>query len=148
MRRFLIITLIGASFLISLPAFAAQVAIGVTIGPPPPPPVVYTVPPPPPPVVYAVPATPEPEYVWVEGYWYPVGPHWNWHRGYWTRAPYVGARWLAPRYERGQFFAGYWEGDRGRMPHDHHWDRDGDRDFREKGRGKGHDKEHGRGHDR
>lgn len=133
MRRSLMVTLIVASFLIGLPAFAAQISIGVRIGPPPPPP-----------VVYSVPVTPGPEYLWVEGYWYPVGPHWNWHRGYWTRAPYAGARWLAPRYERGEFFEGYWDGDHGRISHDHHWDRDRDRDFREKEHGKGKAK----GHDR
>src|ERR1051326_8193780 len=135
MRRLLLMTLIGASFLIGLPAFATQVSIGVRIGTPPPP-VVYTVPPPPPPVVYAVPATPEPEYLWIEGYWYPVGHHWNWHKGYWTRAPYAGARWWGPRYEHGEYFEGYWEGDHGRIPHDHHWDRDRGRDFREKERRK------------
>ena len=141
MKSFMMMTLLAATLLIGLPVFGAQVSIGVRIGPPPPPPVVYG-PPPPPPVVYAVPAIPEPEYVWIEGYWYPVGNHWNWHRGSWTQAPYAGANWWAPRYERGAYFEGYWEGDRGRMKHDHHWDRDRDRDYRERGRGRG------RGHNR
>ena len=124
MRRLVLVTLIAASLLIDLPAFGAQVSIGVRIGPPPPPP-----------VVYALPALPGPEYVWVDAYWYPVGHHWKWHQGYWTRAPYVGARWWAPRYKRGEYFEGYWEGERGRIPHDHHSDDDRDRDFREKGQG-------------
>ena len=44
-----------------------QVSIGITIGPPPPPRVVRVLPP-----------TPGPEFVWVEGYWYPVGHHYKW----------------------------------------------------------------------
>ncbi len=48
--------------------------------------------------------------------------------GYWTRPPYLGARWVAPRYERGEFLEGYWNGDRGRVEHDHRWDKDRDRD--------------------
>ena len=139
MRRLILTTLIAATLLIGLPAFGAQVSIGVRIGPPPPPPVVY-VPPPPPPVVYAVPAYDEPEYVWVDGYWFPMANHWNWHRGYWTRAPYAGASWYAPRYEQGLYFEGYWQGDRGRYAHDHHWDRDRDRDYREKERHRKKDK--------
>ena len=123
MKSFIMMTLVAATLLIGLPVYGAQVSIGIRIGPPPPPP-----------VVYAIPATPGPEYVWVDGYWYPVGNHWRRHRGFWTRAPYVGARWWAPRYERGEYFEGYWEGDRGRMEHNHHWDRDRERDYREKER--------------
>jgi len=52
----------------------------------------------------------------------------------------MGARWWAPRYERGEYFDGYWEGDRGRLGHDHHWDRDRGRDFREKDRDREHDR--------
>jgi hypothetical protein len=98
-----------------------QVSIGVRIGPPPPPQ-----------VVQVLPATPGPEFVWVGGYWYPVGNHYKWHAGYWTRPAYAGARWVAPRHDGERFFDGYWEGDHGRREHDHHWDRDGDRDFRER----------------
>jgi hypothetical protein len=92
----------------------AQVSVGVRIGPPPPPRVIAIQPTPP----------PGPGYVWVEGYWYPVGRHYKWHEGYWTLPPYPAARWIPPRYEGGLFFEGYWDGDRGRFPHDHHWDRD------------------------
>jgi len=95
----------------------AQVSIGIQIGPPPPPPVVYAPPPP-----------PARDFVWVEGYWYPTGNHYKWHEGYWTRAPYPGARWIAPRYYGGQFYVGYWDGDHGRVDHDHRWDHDKDRD--------------------
>jgi hypothetical protein len=67
--------------------------------------------------------------MWVEGYWYPDHKNYKWHDGYWTRAPYVGAVWVAPRYERGFYFEGYWEGGRGRVDHDHYSDRGHDRDF-------------------
>src|SRR5262245_31747004 len=86
----LILLLLGGGSLVN-----AQVSIGVTIGPPPPPRVVYAPPPP-----------PAPAFVWVEGYWYPVKHHYKWHDGYWTRAPYEGAQWIAPRYEGGLFIAG------------------------------------------
>ena len=74
-----------------------SVSIGVHIGPPPPPQVVYFAPPPP----------PEPTYVWIPGYWYPVQRQYVRHEGYWTRAPYPGAYWVAARYERAMFFDGY-----------------------------------------
>ena len=111
---------------ISLGAVAAanaQVSIGISIGAPPPPR-----------VVRVQPARPGADFVWIEGYWYPVGHKYKWHAGYWTRPPYVGARWVAPRHDGRQYFAGYWEGDRGRVDHDHHWDRDHDRDY--------HDRDH------
>ena len=108
-----------------------QISIGIRIGPPPPPRVVRVLPP-----------RPGPEFVWVGGYWYPVGNHYKWHAGYWTRPVYPGARWVAPRHDGERFFGGYWEGDAGRREHDHHWDRDHDRDFRD------HDQGRGRGRDR
>jgi len=64
--------------------------------------------PPPPPVYYAPPVYARPGYTWVSGYWYPSGPRWGWRAGYWARPPYAGARWVAPRYYRGQYFGGYW----------------------------------------
>src|ERR1700680_4736432 len=123
MNRLTRTALIVAMLLGGVSALAAQISIGVRIGPPPPPR-----------VVRIVPDRPGPEFAWVEGYWYPVGNHYKWHQGYWTRAPYAGARWLAPRYEGGQYFGGYWEGERGRMEHDHRWDRDRERDYRERDR--------------
>jgi len=96
----------------------AQISIGVRIGPPPAPR-----------VVRVQPRSPGPEFVWIQGYWYPVGNHYKWHDGYWTRPPYAGAVWVGPRHDGERFFDGYWEGDRGRREHDHHWDHDRDRDF-------------------
>jgi hypothetical protein len=129
MKSLIRTTLIAAFLLVSGSVAGAQtsVSIGIHIGPPPPPRVVYVVPPPP----------PQPEYVWVEGYWYPVKRHYKWHDGYWTRPPYAAARWIAPRYDRELFFAGYWESDRRRFEHDHRRDRDRDRDYRDNGRRRG-----------
>ena len=127
MNRFCAIILLGITLLTG-EAFGAQVSFGIRIGPPPAAR-----------VVRVLPARPGPNYVWVNPYWYPVGQHWKWHKGYWTQAPYSGARWLQPRYEGGQYFAGYWAGDRGRIEHDHHWDRDKYRDYREHERHYDHD---------
>jgi hypothetical protein len=91
-------------------AVSAQISFGIQIGAPPPPP------------VYVVPAQPGPEFMWIEGYWYPQGGHYSWHAGYWTRPPYEGAHWVAPHHDHGQYFAGYWNGPRGRFEHDHRWD--------------------------
>lgn len=129
MRALTRTTLVAAFFLVSGTVAWAQVSIGVQIGAPPPPRVVYVAPP------------PQPEYVWVEGYWYPVDRQYVWHDGYWTRPPYSGARWVAARYDGRMFFEGYWAGPRGRVEHDHRWDRDDDRDFHPgngRGRGRGH----------
>jgi hypothetical protein len=95
----------------------AQIGVGIRIGPPPPPRVVVDLPP-----------APGSDYVWVEGYWYPVHGHYRWHEGYWTRAPYACARWVGPRFEGGLFYNGYWDGDRGRFEHHHEWDHDRERD--------------------
>ena len=92
------------------------------------------------------PPCPGPGYLWVQGYWYPVGHHYRWHAGYWTMPPYAGAYWTPSYYDGGRFFGGYWAGSRGRFEHDHRWDRD--RRFRDGGRGEGHGNGHGRGHDR
>jgi hypothetical protein len=101
--------------LLTLAAASAfgQISIGIQIGPPPPPRVVRVLPP-----------RPGPEFAWVEGYWYPVGNHYKWHAGYWTRPAYPAARWVVPHYEGGRYFAGYWDGEHGRREHDHKWDRD------------------------
>lgn len=104
--------------------FGAEVSFGIQIGTPPPAPR----------VVRVRPVAPGPGYFWVDGYWYPVGNHYRWHDGYWSRPPYEGYRWIGPRYERGTFFEGYWDGNRGRFDHDHRWDRDRNRDY-------GHDRD-------
>jgi hypothetical protein len=135
MKGLIATIVLAATLLTTGPVFGAQVSIGIRIGPPPPPRVVRVLPP-----------TPGPDYVWVDGYWYPVGAghHWKWHPGYWTRVPYQGARWYSPRYEGGEYFEGYWEGDRGRMKHEHGWDKDRDRDYREHDRGHDRDRDHDR----
>src|SRR5262249_36438765 len=96
-------TLFAALLLIGSSAFAGQVSFGIQIGPPPAPR-----------VLRVRPASPGPGYTWIDGYWYPVNGHYRWHQGYWTRPPYDGARWIAPRHEGGMFYNGYWEGERGR----------------------------------
>jgi hypothetical protein len=101
----------------------AQVSVGIRIGPPPPPR-----------VVRVRPAAPGPEFIWVDGYWYAVGNRYKWHAGYWTRPAYPGARWVAPHHDGERFFDGYWDGDAGRRDHDHRWDRDRNRDFRDRDR--------------
>jgi WXXGXW repeat (2 copies) len=118
--------LLAGTLFAGAPVAFSQVSVGIFIGAPPPPRVV---------AVRPVCPGPEAEYAWVEGYWYPVSGHYYWHRGYWTRPPYEGARWIAPRHDGERFYAGYWDGPHGRFEHDHHWDRD-------------HDRDHGRWHDR
>ena len=98
-------------------AVFGQVSVGIRIGPPPPARVI------------AVPARPGPEFVWVDGYWYPVGGHYRWHEGYWTRPPYAGAHWVGARHDGERFYNGYWDGDRGRFEHDHKFDKHRDRDW-------------------
>lgn len=90
----------------------AQVSVGFRIGPPPP---VR--------VLRVQPRSPGVGYSWVDGYWYPQGRRYKWHGGYWTRPVYGGASWVGPRYDGGQYYAGYWGGERGRVDHDHRWDR-------------------------
>jgi WXXGXW repeat (2 copies) len=110
-------TLLAAMLLVGVSGARAQISIGIRIGPPPPR------------VVRVLPPRPAPEFMWVEGYWYPVERHYRWHEGYWTRPPYEGARWVSPHHGGEQFFLGYWDGDHGRLEHNHHWDHDRDRTF-------------------
>lgn len=109
--------LLGAMLLGGALASHAQVSFGIRIGPPPRPR-----------AVRVQPRNPGGNFTWVDGYWYPVGNHYKWHNGYYTQPPYSGARWVEPRYDQQQFYAGFWDGDRGRMEHDHQWDRGRDRD--------------------
>lgn len=62
---------------------------------------------PPPRVAYVAPA-PRPGYVWISGYYYPVGARRVWRPGYWVRPPHPHAVWVAPRYYHGRYFAGFW----------------------------------------
>ena len=98
--------------LLGVGAMFAQVSIGVRIGAPPPMR-----------VVRVQPRSPGADYTWVAGYWYPVGNHYKWHDGYWTRPAYSGAHWVAPTHDGSMYHDGYWEGERGQVNHDHRWDR-------------------------
>src|SRR3954464_15403860 len=111
MRHLLKRLVLAASIFLAPGIANAQVSFGIRIGPPPPP------------RAYRVPPPPGPDYVWVEGYQYPVGNRYRWHDGYWTRPPYPGAYWVEPYHYSGQYFAGHWEGGRGVIRHDHRWDR-------------------------
>lgn len=125
MKKLLSVLAFSVLLLSSASTARAQISFGIEIGPPPPP------------RGYRVLRQPGPEFVWVEGYWYPTGGRYRWHDGYWTRPPYEGAYWVQPYYLRGQYFPGYWESRRGWLSHDHRWDRgrrderrDGWRDYR------------------
>jgi hypothetical protein len=109
--------------LLAAGSLLAQFSIGVRIGAPPPER-----------VVRVQPKSPGAGYVWIGGYWYPVGNHYKWHDGYWTRPAYEGARWVPPHHDGQQYFVGYWEGDHGQVGHDHKWDRDSghNRDYNRK----------------
>jgi len=97
MKNLIRTTLIAAMLLTSRSVFGADVSIGITIGTPPPPV-----------AVVAPPPMPGPDFAWVAGYWYPSGPSYAWRGGYWVRAPYAGARWVAPRYYGHSYYGGYW----------------------------------------
>jgi hypothetical protein len=117
MRRIFQALSISALLFAFSPAANAQISFNVHIGSPPPAPREYRVPP-----------QPGPDYEWIEGYWYPVNGRYVWHDGYWSRAPYAGAYWVAPYYERGEYYQGHWDGRQGEVHHDHRWDETGDRD--------------------
>jgi hypothetical protein len=130
MKSFIRTTLIVVMLLASASVFGADISIGISIGAPPPPVVVGVLPP-----------RPAPEFIWVAGYWYPMGKRYKWHEGYWTRLPYAGAEWVPPHYDGERFFAGYWHGDHGRLEHNHRWDRERERDH-DRCRHRGHDHDH------
>lgn len=112
MRNIATATLLAAMLLAGGSAFAADFSIGIRIGAPPRPR-----------VVRVVPRYPGPDYIWVAGYWYPVGGGYEWVDGYWTLPPYRGAYWVAPRYDGNLYFVGFWDGPRGRFAHGHKWDK-------------------------
>ena len=124
----------------SAPPARAQFSFGIRIGEPPAS------------RVYRVPPCPAPDYVWIEGYYFPEDHyvwvegshyseegHYSWHDGYWTRPPYQGAYWVEPYHVGDQYYYGHWEGARGVIAHEHRWDRERQRD---EGRIEHHD--HGR----
>jgi hypothetical protein len=116
-NRVLALTLLTVGGFFGQLAFG-QISLGIRIGPPPAPR-----------VVAVRPVAPGPDYAWVDGYWYPGGGRYRWHAGYWSRPPYAGAHWVGPHHDGERFYAGYWDGGRGRFEHDHHWDNDRDRDY-------------------
>src|SRR5579862_2236886 len=96
-RKFATMAMLTVAMLLAgVTASRAQVSLGIRIGAPPPPR-----------VLRVRPVSPGPEYVWIDGYWYPVGGHYRWHAGYWSRPPYEGARWVGPHHDGDQYFAGY-----------------------------------------
>jgi hypothetical protein len=96
---------------------------GITIG-------IHIGKPPAPRAEMARPASPGSGYTFVAGYWYPVEGKYQWHDGYWSRPPYSGALWIAPRHDGEQYFPGYWQGPGGaRVDHDHDSDSGHDRDY-------------------
>ena len=98
--------LLALVFLAGTGLFAQPRAfLGARFGYAPAPVAVYAAPPAPM-VAYAAPVA-RPGYNWVGGYWYPAGPRWSWHAGYYARPPYVGARWAAPRYYGNRYYGGY-----------------------------------------
>lgn len=119
MRRILQTLSILALLLACAPAAQAQISFDIHLGTPPPAPRAYRVAP-----------QPGPDYVWVEGYWYPANGQYRWHDGYWTRPPYPDAYWVAPFYQGDQYYTGHWEGSRGEVHHDHSWDQNRQRDER------------------
>jgi hypothetical protein len=78
------------------------VGVGVGVGP------VYVAAPPPPAPVVAYAGYARPGFTWVAGYYYPAGPRWYWHAGYWARPPYAHGYWVAPRYYGHRYYGGYW----------------------------------------
>jgi len=90
--KLMALLVLGGSSLFAAP----RVAVGIGFAPPPPPVAAYAAP------------CPGPGYSFVAGYWYPSGPSYAWRAGYWARPPYVGARWIAPRYHGRRYYHGYW----------------------------------------
>lgn len=89
--------LLAGALLFGQTAFG-QVSFGISIGAPPPPPRAY----------YNRPPLPGPGYVWVDGFWYPNGGRYAWRPGYWALPPRTGGYWIAPRYQGGRYYNGYW----------------------------------------
>jgi hypothetical protein len=99
-KSLLVLLLLASSSAFAATHFSIGIGVGPAYG-------YYAAPPPPPPVYYA-PPSPGPGFVWVSGYYYPVGRRYEWRQGYWTRPPRGHVRWVAPRYQRGRYFSGYW----------------------------------------
>ncbi len=103
--KLLVLTLLAGGSLFAWPRVFVGVGIGGYVAPAP---VAIYAPPPPPVYSYYAPPCPGPGYGWVAGYWYPVRGRYLWRTGYWARRPFVGARWVAPRYWGHRYYGGYW----------------------------------------
>jgi hypothetical protein len=91
--------LLVLAFLTGSSMFAAShVGVNVEIGAPPPPPRAY----------YAPTQSPGHNFVWIAGYWEPVGREYRWREAYWAPRPWAHAKWVAPRYHGHRYYAGYW----------------------------------------
>ena len=99
-KSLMILMLLASSSAFAATHFSIGIGVGPAYG-------YYAATPPPPPVYYA-PPSPGPGFVWVSGYYYPVGRRYEWRQGYWTRPPHARARWIAPRYHQGRYYNGYW----------------------------------------
>jgi len=102
--KLLALLLLAGSAAFAGPRFFVGFGVGRYYAPPP---VVMYAPMPAPIAAYAPPA-PGYGYSWVNGYWYPAGPRWAWHGGYWARPPYAHSYWVAPRYHGHHYYGGYW----------------------------------------
>src|SRR5215475_5219583 len=111
MRHLLKLSAVLGLLFLATPAHA-QISFGIQFGTPPPPPRAYHVNP-----------RPGPDYEWVEGFWYLDGRRYRCLDGSWTRPPYPGAYWVAPYWDNGRYFEGYWGTPRGDFRHYHRWDR-------------------------
>jgi hypothetical protein len=92
--KLLALALLAGSTLFAAPA----VRVGIEIGAPPPPPAVR----------FARPFSPGPGFVWINGFYEPVGGQYRWREGYWAPRPYLRAVWVAPRYRGRRYYEGYW----------------------------------------
>lgn len=97
--KLLALFLLAGSTIFAAPAVFFGVGVGPTY--------VAAAPPPAPVAAYGAPYA-GPGYTWVGGYYYPVGPRWSWHAGYWARPPYAHSYWVAPRYYGHNYYRGYW----------------------------------------
>ena len=103
---------------------------------------------PPAPYTAVITPCPGPDYIWVDGCWYPYDGQYVWNAGYWAKRPFRDSYWVAPRYVEHRYYRGYWargrnydwDDDSYRSPE---WDRDRDWD-----RGRDYGRSYGGGYGR
>lgn len=96
------------------PATVIQQAPAMTMAPAPAtPPVVVLKEAPPAPRFEEMSPKPASDYVWIPGYWAWRAGQQQWVAGHWEVPPHVGAKWVAPKWERQgdgyMFIQGYWQ---------------------------------------